>query len=209
MPWYDLRDVFDYIACIEFSLHRMGELPVGRAIGTVELIAAKHDSAALVFFAQAALDNLAVWFNNTYDLKLKGTGISFYSEKMKMQDSLRRIDPRYDAVLAGAYKFIRLLNEYRMAWLHRLAGGARAYCDPDDPLFIPRIMVPLDPKIHQLMNNHLQYFQRIEQVRLENNGEWLTPVFDFSNFIKEGVLGVVIDMLAIANENIVDGKRDY
>ncbi len=59
--WISWRGLLEYVCCVEHAREMIKRLPTGHAIGSVDVIPAQYHSAALVFFAQATLDNLAVW----------------------------------------------------------------------------------------------------------------------------------------------------
>lgn len=198
VPWYQLEDVLDYLCCVELARHRLLSLPKGSALGSKDIVPARHDSASLVFFSQATLDNIAVWLNRTYTLGLRGTQVSFY--KSRIAHLLADQDLEYVALLTARSVFIQRLNSYRMQWLHRLAGGARLFSDkvPSDPDANVSIQVPIDPAILSLRTDSRHYLERIEEVRGENHGEWLMPVDVFANYIADGTVGLVTGLIEIA-----------
>lgn len=120
-PWSELRNVFDYVECMEWAVRNLDSLPINGP--GMDLTPARYDSASLVFFAQATLDNMAVWLNDAYSIGLKGNEISFY--KSKMRNKLVLIDEGFSKCLDEYSEFVGRLNGYRMLWLHRIAGGAR------------------------------------------------------------------------------------
>lgn len=202
-PWASLRDVFEYVACMEYSVSMIDAIPSGRKLNSEYLTPARYDSVSLVLFAQATLDNLAAWLNKAFNIGLKSAGVSFY--KPNMAKALSAIDEDFGHCLADADAFIQRLNNYRMEWLHRMSGGAMLFCNvsPDDPNFDPAILVPLDPLVFTLKNDTEKYLQRVEEIRAENNGEWLVSVSEFGHDIKEGVFKLILDLLAVSARNIV------
>lgn len=201
-PWSELRDVFEYVSCMECAVERLDSLPVGNALGSVNLTPARYDSAALVFFAQATLDNLAVWMNSVYSLGLSNSEISFY--KNKMPKLLTSIDPGFKVSFDEYGKFVRRLNDYRMEWLHKISGGAEMYGDgvPGFPEANTQILVPLDPKINSVrFVDHKEYCRRVTQCEKENDGKWLIPVSDFAHEIKESTLALVLSLLEVSEKH--------
>ena len=198
-PWSDLRNVFEYLSCVEYARRQILELPKGKAIGSVDIIPARYHSASLVFFCQAALDNLAVWLNSSHRCGLKGTNVSFYKNEIKK--SLSDIDKDYVALLDKHNKFIHRLNSYRMEWLHRLAGGAELYSDknPADLEANISIQIPIDPQIPSLRGDPKEYLNRIRKVQRENKGRWLVPIEHFANEIAEETKNLILGLLEISS----------
>ena len=199
-PWASLRDIFEYVACVEFAKERLLNLPKGRTLGSINITSARYDSAAMVFFAQASLDNLAVWLNSAFDLGLKGNNISFY--KGKIRPALEEKHARFSSVLQKFDPFIANLNAYRMEWLHRIAGGAEIYSDkaPSDSSANISIQVPIDPKIPSLASQPILYLERIQKVQHENGGRWLIPIDEFAKYIRTKTVELVIEILEVTVE---------
>mgnify|MGYP006190815135 CR=1 FL=1 len=200
-PWSGLRDVFEFISCMEEAVSRIDSLPTGSDLNTSCLVPARYDSAALVFFAQATLDNIAVWLNSAFKLGLNNTSIAFYSKEKKMRKKLGEISNEFEDILIKSDDFITELNEYRMHWLHKIAGGAKLYADdsPGAPGTICRIMIPLSPAIDRQDSDHLQRIKIIEETRSRNNGEWLIPVAEFAHDKKEKTIELVLELLRVAH----------
>lgn len=199
-PWASLRDIFEYVACVEFAKERLLNLPKGKALGSINITPARYDSASLVFFAQASLDNLAVWLNSVFDLGLNGANISFYKHKIK--PALETKHPKFSSILQKHSPFIENLNAYRMEWLHRIAGGAEIYSDkaPSDPDANISIQVPIDPTIPSLSSEPTLYLERIQKVQHENGGRWLMPIEEFTEYIRNQTLELVIEILEVTVE---------
>lgn len=199
-PWAGLRDIFEYIGCVEFAKQRLLNLPKGKEIGSINITSARYDSASMVFFAQASLDNLAVWLNCTFDLRLKGTNKSFYNKKIK--PALEAKHAGFSSVLQKYDHFVKNLNVYRMEWLHRMAGGANMYCDktPLDAEANMSIQVPIDPTIPSLASQPKLYWERIQNVQHKNAGRWLVPIDEFAGYIQTNTVGLVIEILEVIVE---------
>jgi len=174
------------------------ELPKGKAIGSVEEVTARYNSASLVFFCQAALDNLAVWLNKSHRCGLSGTNVSFYKKEIKKL--LSDIDADYGAFLDKSDDFIQRLNSYRMEWLHRLHGGAEVYSNksPADPEANISIEIPIDPEIPSLRGDPKKYIKRIQKVQREHGGKWLVPIEQFANEITEETKSLIFGLLEIS-----------
>lgn len=201
-PWSELRDIFEYLSCVEFARQRILDLPKGRYIGSVNLVPARYNSASLVFFSQAALDNFAVWLNKSHNLGLKGNNVSFYKKEIKK--SLTIVDTQYGAFLDTRDTFINRLNSYRMEWLHRLAGGAEVYsnkssADPDAEM---SIMIPIDPEIPGLRGDPQRYLKRVQKIQRENGGKWLLSADEFANDITERTKDLILGLLEISAQVI-------
>lgn len=199
-PWSGLRDVFEYMACIEHGVERVDALSAdSENIDSAIATKARYDCAAVVLFSQAMLDNLAVWLNGVHAFGLTNTDVSFYSKKRKMINSLVSVCGDYSNVFDVHEKFILRLNDYRMAWLHRVSGGALMFSDrsPQDPEAKQSIMVPLSPCIITSHDNGGDYLRSIERVKSENQGNWLMPASDFSRSMRDGVLSFLKSVIEV------------
>lgn len=194
-PWAGVRDILEYMTCVEFAKARLLELPTGRALGSVNITPARHDSASLVFFAQATLDNLAVWLNGVFELNLKGNNVSFYKKQIKSK--LIEHNSDFTQVLDSYADFIQNLNSYRMEWLHRVAGGAQIYSDesPSEQEANISIQVPIDPEIPSLASEPKKYLKRIQKVQQKNGGRWLMPIDEFAVYIQSKTKDLLIEIL--------------
>ncbi|MFK3770774.1 hypothetical protein [Pseudomonas putida] len=195
-PWCELRDLFEYVACVEHARQNILGLPTRSSqLGSEHETSARYDSAASVLFAQAALDNLAVWLNNYYDLGLKNNNISFY--KRKMPEFLAKVDRAYIELFDRHEGYVQDLNNYRMAWLHKVSGGARFVAeDPSNA----EIKVPMAPINFSLTSDPLSYLNEIEKIKSENSGEWLMPASEFVDWVKNGMLYLINDVLTVVTE---------
>lgn len=199
-PWASLRDIFEYFTCVEFAKSSLLQLPKGKELGSVHLTPARYDSASLVFFSQATLDNLAVWLNTSFSLGLKGNNVSFYKSQIKPK--LASKNDSFGLVLDEYSDFIDKLNLYRMEWLHRLAGGASLYADRpiNDPDVEMSIQVPIDPEIPSLISEPKKYLKRIKKVQSQNSGNWLVPIDDFAIYIHENTKTLTLKLIEISLE---------
>lgn len=199
-PWASLLDIFEYVACVEFAKEQLLNLPKGKSIGSANNIPARYNSVSMVFFAQASLDNLAVWLNKTFDLALKGNNVSFYKDKIKPK--LESKYAKFSSILETHGPFITNLNSYRMEWLHRIAGGANIYTDkiPSDPDANVSIQIPIDPTIPSLVSQPTLYLERIKKVQFENGGRWLIPIDEFAEYIRNNTVHLIIEILEASVE---------
>lgn len=199
-PWASLRDIFEYVACVEFAKDRLLNLPKDKALGSINITPARYDSASLVFFAQASLDNLAVWLNSAFDLGLKGNNISFYKDKIK--PALEKKHAKFSSILVKHASFVANLNAYRMEWLHRIAGGAEIYSDktPSNSDANISIQIPIDPTIPSLASQPTLYLNRIKKVQHENDGRWLIPIDEFAKYIRSQTVELIIEILEVTVE---------
>jgi len=194
-PWAGVRDILEYLTCVEYAKTRLLALPTGRALGSINVTPARHDSASLVFFSQAALDNLAVWLNGVFELGLKGNNVSFYKNQIK--PLLNEKHQGFCLLLDEYEEFIQRLNSYRMEWLHRVAGGAQIYSDksPSEPDANISIQVPIDPEIPSLVSEPKKYLKRIQKVQAKNSGQWLMPINEFAEYIQGNTKELVVRLL--------------
>ena len=196
-PWAEIRNIFEYVACVEYSKSRLLSLPTGRDLGSVNVTPARYDSASLVFFSQATLDNLAVWLNGVFELGLRRNNISFYKNQIKLLLNKKHKD--FGLLLNEYDDFIQKLNSYRMEWLHRMAGGARIYSDkaPSEPDANISIQIPIDPEIPSLANDPKKYRKRIQRVQAKNKGRWLMPIDEFAKYIHGNTKELLIKLLEL------------
>jgi hypothetical protein len=113
--WASWRDIFEYLACVEFARRALHQLVQSKMTGGTGPLAAIYQAASLVFFGQAALDNIANWlarrfhwisrtvianytrkFSKTLYEERLSTMASlsrFYSATLNFLDSLERVAP--------------------------------------------------------------------------------------------------------------------
>jgi hypothetical protein len=194
--WSPWRGIFEYIACVEYAREVLISLPEGRAIGGQHVVPARYNSAALVFFAQASLDNIAVWMSKLFKLKTKGSNLAFHVRAFK--EELQTIDPSIVHVITNHRKFINALKDYRKEWIHRLTGGANMFSDkiPSDPTCHTEIAVPIDPKINMFDGDRKLYVKMVAKCKTDNNGRWLYTIKEFANIMANGTKEFSIDMLS-------------
>lgn len=194
-PW---REIFEYVCCVEHSRELIINLPKGRAIGSADVVPARYHSASLVFFAQATLDNIAVWSSNRIQLAVKGSDCAFHKTKFNL--ALAGNSPTAAASVRLHEPFIKKLESYRQEWIHRLTGGASIYSDkpPTDPGSNIQIMVPINPSIGQYEHDHQAYIKAVARTQTKNGGKWLYPVEEFANEMADGLKAFIVSFLAAA-----------
>ncbi len=194
--WAPWRGIFEYIACVEYAREVLMSLPEGRAIGSQHVIPARYNSAALVFFAQASLDNIAVWMSKLFKLKAKGSNLAFHVKAFI--DELQAVDPSIVHTINNHGEFICRLKDYRKEWIHRLTGGANIFSDkiPSDPTCSTEIAVPIDPKINFFGGDRLLYAKMVAKCKADNDGRWLYPIKEFANLMADGARNFSIDILS-------------
>jgi hypothetical protein len=198
--WEAWGGILEYIACVEFAREALHLIPTGRDLGSTWIVPAQYYAASLVFFAQAALDNLAVWLCDQLALKAKGSNCSL--NKSKFQTELSSAAPELGALVAAETEFLDTLISYRMEWVHRISGGAHIFSDknPGDPTAQISVMVPLDPRIHRYrVSDPTKYIARIEELKA-TKGRWLYPVGEFAELIAGGTKRLTLTLLAQALE---------
>jgi hypothetical protein len=179
--WSAWQGIFDYVSCVEYARENIKGMPVGGAIGSVDVVPARYHSASLVFFAQATLDNLAVWSNSRLNLDVKGSDCAFHKSKFKQ--ALAAKVPSMATALEASEPFFLKLESYRQEWIHRLAGGARVVSDmvPSalDAQF--QIMVPINAADGGHEHDPKAYLKAIARTRTNHGGRWLYPVAEFAD----------------------------
>lgn len=196
--WSPWRGILEYVCCVEYSREMLRTLPSGRALGYEHVVPARYHSAALVFFAQATLDNLAVWTSKRLSLPVKGSDCAFH--KNKFNQALAGSVPGV-AQAVGAYKpFISKLESYRQEWIHRLTGGAAIYSDksPSEPDAKIEIMVPVNPAINQHAHDPEAYVRAVARSRTNNSGKWLYPITEFGDEFADGLKALLVCFLRAA-----------
>ncbi len=174
--WKPWRGIFEYICCVEYARYELHHLPEGRAIGTNDVVPARYNSASLVFFAQATLDNIAVWLSNQFDIPVKGSHCAFH--KNKFRKALTELDLKYEAILNKNLPYISKLEAFRQEWIHRLSGGAAILSNvsPADPNPKKEICVPIEPSINMHGTGGKSFLRKVENCRKRNCGRWLYPI---------------------------------
>jgi hypothetical protein len=190
-PW---RGIFEYVCCVEHARAMLKGLPNGRAIGSINVVPARYHSASLVFFAQATLDNIAVWSSQRFKLDVKGSDCAFHKSKFKL--ALKNKVPNVAASIVSHSPFIERLEVYRQEWIHRLTGGASIYSDksPSEPDAQIQIMVPINPSL----GHHSQesFAKAVARTRTKNGGRWLYPVGEFADIMADGLRDFIIAYVA-------------
>lgn len=194
-PW---RGILEYLCCVEHARELLRGLPKGHAIGSADVVPARYHSASLVFFAQATLDNVAVWSSNRLQLAVKGSDCAFHKSKFNL--ALGEVVPNVAASAQIHEPFIKKLECYRQEWIHRLTGGANIYSDksPSEPGANVQIMVPINPSIGQHEHEPQAYVKAVARTRTKNGGKWLYPVEEFADEMADGLKAFIISFLAAA-----------
>ncbi len=174
--WAAWRGILEYIACVEYARRLLKEVAQsGRTDGLLGL-AVRYNSASLVFFGQAALDNIANWLSRRLSLKkLKGSHCQLH--KKSFQDALEAVTDGHGIIEAVRRhdKFLAELEKRRQIWIHSLSGGANAYIDKSPAEGgIGFFAVPLDPSISSFPEIDMgEYARRVQVCRDANSGECL------------------------------------
>ena len=196
--WAPWRGILEYLCCVEHAREVLKGLPTGRAIGSVDVVPARYHSASLVFFAQATLDNIAIWSTKRLKLAVKGSDCAFHKSKFNL--ALGKSVPNVAASAQIHEPFIKKLESYRQEWIHRLTGGANIYSDrtPSEPDANVQIMVPINPSIGQHEHDPQAYVKAVARTRTKNGGKWLYPVEEFADEMADGLKAFLISFLAAA-----------
>jgi hypothetical protein len=196
--WSWWRGVLEYVACVEFAREAVKALPTGREIGSHEAFVAQYHCASLVFFAQATLDNMAVWLSQVLNLEVSGSNCAFH--KAPLKKALGERSTPLAAALLPHEQFIEDLERYRQAWIHRLSGGARVYSDapPSESNAEIQIMVPINPSVDDFGLDPKSRLRRIARARTNNKGKWLRPVGEFADSMTDSLRVFLLDLVAVA-----------
>lgn len=199
--WVEWRGIFDYLACVEYSFNSIRSLPKGSLLmGNFSDVHAKYHSASLVFFSQATLDNVAVWLKNKYSLNARGANISL--SKSSFQNELINKDSQFEILFSNHSAYLDKLNTYRMDWVHRIIGGAVIGGDkrPDDPDFTDdniQVLIPMDSSLNLNTTNFNELHKKIEEIKKDNNGNYMYSVDDFADYILGGTKNLIFDTIEI------------
>jgi hypothetical protein len=152
----------------------------------------------LVFFAQATLDNVAVWVADSLNLTVKGSDCAFH--KSKFNQAISDAVPNLAMTVAKHSDFIIKLEAYRQEWIHRLSGGARIYSDkpPSDPTALPQIMVPVNPAMPSFAGDPKAYARSVDRTRTNNGGRWLYPLVEFADEMADSLRDCLCSFVAAA-----------
>lgn len=196
--WEPWRGILEYLCSVEYAREMLKGLPKGRAIGSLNVVPARYHAASLVFFAQATLDNVAVWSSKRLALDIKGSDCAFHKSKFNL--ALKENVPVVAAAAQIHGPFIAKLERYRKEWIHRHTGGAQIYSDKSlsEPDAHIQIMVPIDPAIGQFQHDYPAYVKAVARTRTNNGGKWLYPVEEFADEITDGLKTFLISFLAAA-----------
>jgi hypothetical protein len=194
-PWLRWRGILDYVCCVEYARQNIKALPRGRALGSVDQVPARYHSVSLVFFAQATLDNIAVWICDQLNISLSGSDRSFH--KAKLEARLLSSAPNLAAVATKHTAYFAKLDNYRKHWIHSLTGGAVMYCDknPGLPDARTEMMVPIDPAVYLHEYDRAAFPKAVERTRKNNQGEWLYPIADFADEFADGLKSFLVEFI--------------
>jgi hypothetical protein len=194
--WWPWRGIFDYLSCVEFAREFLHTVPTGRELGGGWILPVQYHSVSLVFFAQAGLDNIAVWLRDEFKFKAKGSDCAFH--KHKFLAGLTEKAPAIAQAIEAERKFLDRLNRYRNEWVHRMSGGARIYSDkpPSDPTAQIQVLIPIDPTMDQhLPSNFDKYTEQLERTRKANAGREFYSAAEFADLIADGTKRTMLSVL--------------
>lgn len=195
--WASWRGIFEYLACVEYARHLLHEIVQSRMTGGVAPLAGKYNAASLVFFGQAALDNIANWLARRFSLKLKGSHCQLH--KKHFQDVLLNAAANNRSiveVLQRHGEFLADVEHYRQIWIHSVSGGANVYSDKSPAEGgIGFFAVPLAPSIPFPEIDMSEYARRVQECRAAHSGEWLQPLESFADRFADGVKAVCLEVL--------------
>lgn len=194
-PW---RGILEYVCCVEHAREMLKNLPTGHALGSADVLPARYHSASLVFFAQATLDNIAVWSSKRLQLSIKGSDCAFH--KSKFNAEFKVAAPSVAIAISAHILFITKLENYRQEWIHRLTGGASLYSNksPSDIDAEIQIMVPINSSIDQYAQTPGAFVKAVARARTNNGGRWLYPIDEFADEFADGLKTFLLVFLAAA-----------
>ena len=194
--WFLWRGIFEYLSCVEYAKYILKSLPTGSDVKDMHGLPAKYNSASLVFFAQATLDNMAVWMSKQFSINSKGSNLAFHSKSFIKE--LNLVDNDIGIIIDKHIKFINILKNYRTEWIHRITGGADVYSDrsPNDSACIAFLAVPINPKINHYEGTGSHKFKMIQECRDLNGGKWLYSIGEFADMIGNGAKEFTLDILS-------------
>lgn len=204
-PWYYWRDIFEYIACIEFAKKELYEIPTGKELRSIHILSARYHSASMIFYAQATLDSLVYWVCKFYNIELHRSQKVFHKESL--QREIKKHLPTFEDFYSDRSTLVKEIEEYRNEWIHRISGGAKLYSDksPEEPDANIRMMIPIYPKIDSYdINTKLEKIQKMNTEK----GSWLISLDEFSDKYGNGTVNFVLDFLELLlNNEKVEGFK--
>lgn len=190
--WSKWRPILDYVACVEMARQSIKKVTQGLALGSEDVVPAQYHSASLVFFAQAGLDNIALWACEHLGIGITGGDCAFH--KPRFIKAAIAATPELADFFRTQDAYIRKLGMYRQEWIHRMAGGAQFFADAPPPEGIPQLMVPMDPRIHGTTADSIA---EMERFRAANGGRWLYTIDEFASIMADGLRDFIAGFLAI------------
>jgi hypothetical protein len=154
-PWCRWQGLSQYLDCLAFAHRSAKEMPKGNALTLEQVTPGRFYSVGIIFFAQALVDNVAVWLCEAMPLSVSGGERHFLSNLFKRE--LARKQPAATEELEKHDAFLREINKYRQVWIHTISGGAIPFSDVS-PFEQPdraqkTLAVPLDPVIQPDQEN--------------------------------------------------------
>ncbi|WP_419891590.1 hypothetical protein [Paenibacillus xylanexedens] len=191
--WNQWQGILEYISCVEYARESL-LLPSKKEV----IVSARYDSASLIFFAQASQDNIAVWLNDQFELRLAGSNIAL--NKDKFQNKLIAANGEFESYFNEYRIFLKELNNFRMEWIHRLSGGADVFADasPSETNSNMQICVPIDPSINLFKNDYVKYLEKINDCKDKNEGKWLYTIDEFANKFANNTRDSTLKLLKIS-----------
>jgi hypothetical protein len=200
-PWCRWQGLSEYLDCVAFADRMATEIPTGRALDLTHVTPGRFYSVAIVFFAQALIDNLAVWLCDASSLPVSGGDRHFLSRRFKRE--LAKKWAHAAAVLTKHESFLEDTNKYRQVWIHTISGGAVPSADVN-PFEYPDteqkfLGVPIDPAVQPHLGD---YSKRAEECARKNDGRYLYPIGDFTLRLFEATTALYMDWLRFSLDHI-------
>ena len=192
--WADWRGILEYLECVEEAKTLLLSIPSDNSIFGLQPPFIKYNSVALIFFAQATLDLLAVWLTGSYDLSnVKNSNLAFHKEKFKID--LVSKDSNFKVLFDNYELFIEYLSDYRNNWIHRMSGGAVITVDrdPNDIEAIFSVSSPASPTYFvDMPRRDALKIQELNQLSVEKYGKTLHAIDDFASEFANNIREIVL-----------------
>jgi hypothetical protein len=200
-PWCRWQGLSQYLDCVAFADRAARELPTGSTLDLTHITPGRFYSVGIVFFAQALIDNVAVWLCDAVSLPVGGGDRHFLSSRFT-RDLVRKLPPAH-VELEKHRAFVAETNRYWQVWIHTISGGAIPTSD-GNPFQHPeterRILgVPLDPAIQPDQEN---YRKRAEECARKNDGRYLDEIGNFTSHVFQATSDFYLGWLRLALDHI-------
>jgi hypothetical protein len=191
--WHRWEGIFEYLACVEYAwIHlQKNDQDEQRVL---------YHGRALIFFAQATLDLVAVWLRDQLGIEAKGGNCAFH--RKRFQEDLSSKSEEFRRLVDKHQEFVKELNEYRTEWIHRIPGRPILTLGEDKPYY----SVPIDPSA--TIFDAATESAKLKR-SLERHGRHSYDISEFANRFAEGTRKLVLGalMASLRHPEITDGPE--